>query len=187
MISDKDRSYYIGASDTSYVVGNWNTKTFEKWYGTKLGIYSLSFQNDAMKAGTAYEHKILDSLNISGLEKDKQIIIGRLRINLDGNTSNTIYEVKTYLQENGFKVPKKYKEQVWVQMYGSKIKKAYIVTYALTDGDYNNFYNDIGRDRLQLHEIEYDENFINNIYLPRFNYLSDCLDKGVFPCMNWQK
>ena len=36
MIQSNDRSGYIGASDTSIVVGNWNTKTFEK-YSYDLG------------------------------------------------------------------------------------------------------------------------------------------------------
>lgn len=181
MIASKDRSYYIGASDTSYVVGNWKTKSFAKWYGEKQDIYSNDFTNVYMQAGTFLEHRILDHLNIKGLEKDKQIIKGRLRINLDGNTKNTIYEVKTHGVENVFKVSKRYREQVIVQMYGSSIKKAYIVSYGLENEDYNNFYRDIETNRLGFHEIKYDEDFINDIYLPRFNYLSKCLDKGVFP------
>ena len=68
MISSYDRSYYIGASDTSYVIGNWTTKSFDKWYGTKLGIYEQNFVNDAMRAGTNYEHKILEALGILDLE-----------------------------------------------------------------------------------------------------------------------
>ena len=38
MIQSQDRSGYIGASDTSMVVGNWNRKTFEKWWLEKLGL-----------------------------------------------------------------------------------------------------------------------------------------------------
>ena len=64
MISDHDRSYYIGASDTQYVVGNWSTYSFERWYLTKVGMDRMSYSNDAMKAGTAYEHRILESLNL---------------------------------------------------------------------------------------------------------------------------
>ena len=181
MISSKDRSYYIGASDTSLVVGNWETKTFEKWYATKQGIYSMDFTSTEMIAGTYWEHRILDALNIKGLETDKQLIKGRLRINLDGNTSDTIYEVKTHGADKPFKVPKAYRNQVIVQMYVFDIRIAYIVAYGLEKEDYNNFYRDIDHARLTMHRIEYDEEFINDIYLPRFNYLSDCLDKGVFP------
>ena len=96
MIQDHDRSYYIGASDTIYVIGNWETISFRKWWLTKLGLYASDFQNDAMKAGNAYEHKILQRLAIPEMEMDKQFINGRLRINLDGNTPDRIYEIKTY-------------------------------------------------------------------------------------------
>lgn len=181
MISSQNRSYFIGASDTQQVVGNWKTKTFEKWWLEKLGFCSNQIHTDAMMAGTAYEHRIIDSLKIPEMEKDKQFISGRLRVNLDGNTLDTIYEIKTYKYQNGFKVPKHYREQVWVEMFGSDIKKAYIVAYGLLEEDYNNFYRDIDPIRRQLFEIQYNEEFINKIYLPRFKYLSDCLDLGRFP------
>lgn len=181
MIKSKDRSYYIGASDTSFVIGNWETKTFAKWYATKQGIYSMDFVSDEMIAGTYWEHKILDALRIKGLEKDKQLIRDRLRINLDGNTKDTIYEVKTHGANKTFKVSKAYRNQVLVQMYAFNITSAYIVAYGLTEKDYKNFYRDVDHTRLTMHHIEYDEKFINDVYLPRFNYLSECLDRGVFP------
>ena len=64
MVSSKDRSNYIGASDTSFVVGNWNTKSFENWWLEKIGIRKSDFQNEYTMAGNNYEHKILDSLGI---------------------------------------------------------------------------------------------------------------------------
>ena len=79
MIQSQDRSYYIGCSDTSIVVGNWQTKTFEKWWLEKIGIAKNNITTDAMIAGTYYEHKILDALEIENLEKDKQVIIEDLR------------------------------------------------------------------------------------------------------------
>lgn len=181
MIANQDRSYYIGASDTQRVVGNWKTNTFEKWWLEKLGFSNNQIHTEAMMAGTAYEHLIIDSLNIPGMEKDKQIVSGRLRVNLDGNTRDTVYEIKTYKYPKGFKVPKHYREQVWVEMFGSALRKAYIVAYGLLEEDYNNFYRDIDPMRIQLFEIQYNEEFIERIYLPRFRYLSDCLDKGKFP------
>lgn len=181
MIASKDRSYYIGASDTAYVIGNWDTISFQRWFGVKLGIYTINYESDAMKAGTAYEHRILDSLGIPDMKKDRQIITGRLRVNLDGNTDTTIYEVKTYRHDNGFKMPKKYLEQVWVQMYGTGLRDAYIVAYGLVEADYNNFYRDIDIERLDMFRVEYNEDFINEAYIPRFRYLSSCLERGVFP------
>ena len=136
MIKSKDRSYYIGASDTSYVVGNWNTATFAKWYGTKQGIYSMNFTNDAMQAGSWLEHRILDYLNIHGLRKDEQFIEGRLRINLDGCTDYAIYEVKTHSIEKPLRVSKAYRQQVIVEMFGTGKRNAQIVAYGLEKADY---------------------------------------------------
>lgn len=182
MIQSKDRSYYIGASDTSMVVGNWNTKTFEKWWLEKLGLNKNNLSNESIKAGNNYEHKILDSLEIKGLEKDKQIIKDRLRVNLDGNTDTCIYEVKTHNIDKEFKVSKQYWRQSQVEMYASGIHELYIVAYALRENDYNNYFNKIDKDRLELINVEYDKNFIENEYLPKLEILTKCLKEGVFPC-----
>ena len=182
LIQSQDRSFYIGASDTSMVVGNWNTKTFEKWWLEKLGLNKNSFSSEATKAGNNYEHKILDSLEIEGLEKDKQIIKDRLRVNLDGNTDTCIYEVKTYNASKEFKVSKQYWRQAQVEMYASKIDKLFIVAYALQENDYKNYFNDVQKDRLKMIQIEYDEGFIDQEYLPNLEILTKCLKEGVFPC-----
>jgi hypothetical protein len=180
LIQSQDRSYFIGASDTSMVVGNWNTKTFEKWWLEKISINKNNFTNDSMKAGNNYEHKILLALNIPDIEMDKQIIIDRLRVNLDGNTKDCIYEVKTHNINNEFKVSKQYWRQAQVEMY-AYVNNLYIVSYALEEKDYNNYFNEIDKNRLQFHKIEYDENFINNEYLPRLRTLSEYLKNGRFP------
>lgn len=182
MIASHDRSGYIGASDTNMVVGNWNTKTFENWWLEKLGLRRNEFKTEAMQAGTNYEHKILDALEVEGLEKDKQIIKGRLRVNLDGNTDTCIYEVKTHSISKEFKVSKQYWRQAQVEMYASKIHKLYIVAYALQENDYKNFFNEIDKKRIQMIEIEYDEKFITEEYLLKLKILTDCLKRGVYPC-----
>lgn len=181
MIQSQDRSYYIGASDTSIVVGNWNTKTFEKWWLEKLGLNRNYFSNEATKAGNNYEHKILEALEIEDLEKDKQIIIDRLRVNLDGNTNTCIYEVKTHNAKKKFKVSKQYWRQAQVEMYASKIYKLYIVAYALEEKDYKNYFNKIDKKRIEQIEIQYDKKFIENEYKPRLKILTDCLKRGIFP------
>lgn len=182
MIQSQDRSQYIGASDTSMVVGNWKTKTFEKWWLEKLGIYKNTFSNESTKAGNNYEHKILETLNLESLEMDKQIIKDRLRVNLDGNTDTCIYEVKTHNIDKEFKVSKQYWRQAQVEMYASNIHKLFIVAYGLTEKDYKNYFNNIDKTRLELIPVEYDESFINNEYLPNLLILTECLKKGVFPC-----
>ena len=180
MISDQDRSGYIGASDTTFVMRRWNTRTFENWWRVKQGIAVQNFSTEATMAGTAYEHKILDALNICGLQKDKQIIKDRLRVNLDGNTDAKIYEVKTHQAGKQFRVSSGYRMQVNVEMYAAKIYKACIVAYALLPEDYDNYYREIDLERVTYHEIEYDEEFIKE-YERRMLYLSRCLEEGRFP------
>ena len=182
MIQDQDRSYFIGGSDSSYVVGNWETKSFEKWWLEKLGLHKNNFTNEAMITGTNYEHKILDALEIKGLEKDRQFRVGRLRVNLDGNTASCIYEVKTHKSDKSFKVSKQYWRQAQVEMYASGIHELYIVAYALKEDDYKNYFNDIDKKRIELIKVDYNEDFIQNEYLPKLNYLTECLKRGVFPC-----
>lgn len=182
MIASQDRSGYFGASDVSFIVGNWKTKTFENWWMQKLGINRDHFENRYTSAGTHYEHRILESLGIP-MELDKQIIIEdlKLRVNLDGNDSTTIYECKTYKFDNGFKMPKKYIEQVQVQMFASGLRKAKIIVYGLLEEDYDNYFNPIDSSRRREYVIEYDERWINEVFLPKLRYLAQCLIEGRFP------
>lgn len=183
MISNHDRSNYIGASDTKYVMSNWNTNTFVKWWLKKQGIDTSHFNNKYTLAGTNYEHKIIDALEIKDIKKDNQFIKGRLRVNLDANTSNKIYEIKTFQYDYGFDLKKHqdYIQQVQVQMYCSNIHNAEIVAYGLKQKDYDNYFNDIDIDRLERYEIEYDSYFIENMYLPRLRVLEECLINGKLP------
>ena len=182
MIDSKDRSGYFGASDTDKIIGNWKTATFEKWWMQKIGINRDHFENQYTSAGTHYEHRILESLEIP-MELDKQIIIEdlRLRVNLDGNDTDTIYECKTYKFDKGFKMPKKYIQQVQVQMFASGLRKAEIVVYGLKDEDYDNYFNPIDPGRRDEIVIPYDERWINEVYLPKLTYLAECLKEGRFP------
>lgn len=182
MIADKDRSGYLGASEADKIIGNWKTATFEKWWLQKLGINRDSFSDKYMLAGSHYEHRILESLDIP-MELDKQIIIEdlRLRVNLDGNTNDTIYECKTYRHEKGFVVPRKYIQQVNVQMFASGLRRAKIVAYGLMESDYDNFFHSIDPGRRSEFDIPYDEKWINEVYLPKLKYLAECLKEGRFP------
>ncbi|MBR6689718.1 MAG: hypothetical protein IKL65_00105 [Bacilli bacterium] len=183
MIKNNDRSGYIGASDTKFVIGNWKTKTFRSWWLEKLGLSRKNFSNKYTMAGTNYEHKIIDALNIPLIEKDNQIIIGRLRVNLDANTKEKIYEIKTYNYKNKFDIykHKDYINQVQVQMYASKIYNAEIDAYGLIEDDYKNYFNDIDKERVSKYEIDYDEEWLEVEYLPKLKYLEYCLEKNKFP------
>jgi hypothetical protein len=182
MITEKDRSDWFGASDVAFIVGNWKTATFEKWWMQKIGINRDSILNKFTAAGSYYEHKILESLGIP-MELDKQIILEdlRLRVNLDGNDTDTIYECKTYQFAKGFKMPQKYIQQVQVQMFASGLRKAKIVVYGLLEGDYDNYFHPIDPERRDEVIITYDERWINEVFLPKLKYLAECLNEGRFP------
>lgn len=182
MITDHDRSGWFGASDVQYIVGNWDTKTFESWWRVKQGFEANDFTNDAMLAGTYYEHRILESIGLP-MTYDRQVLIPalRLRVNLDAESGETIYECKTYRWERGFKMPKKYLQQVWVQMYATGFREGYIVTYGLEEEDYRNYYRDIDQTRMRLIPVEYDEEWVNETFLPRLTCLAMCLTEGRFP------
>ena len=192
MITDHDRSGWIGASDVQYVIGNWRTKTWEKWWMTKLGLNRKHFENESTKAGTNWEHKILDSLHIDGMEKDKQILLPEilLRVNLDGNTAGRIYECKTYkIGSNSASVrqleqgicPPGYRNQGQVQMYASKIYGADVVAYGLLPEDYNNYLRAVDPGRWKLIPVTYDPTWIEKVYLPKHRVLCEALKRRSWP------
>jgi hypothetical protein len=78
-------------------------------------------------------------------------------------------------------MPKKYIEQVQVQMFATGFRKAKIIVYGLKEEDYDNYFNPIDPDRRGEFVIEYDERWINEVFLPRLKYLAECLKEGRFP------
>lgn len=182
MIKNHDRSGWIGASDTSYVMGSWNTKTFEKWWLVKLGLRTNNFTNIQMQTGTALEHRILDYLGIRRRDRQIKRWLLRLRVNLDGETEDCIHEVKTY-SGDAFKVSKAYWQQSQVEMYVTG-KKLIINAYRVLPKDYDNWFLPIDGERLSEHPIPYDEEWIRTKYLPRVKYLAKCLRQRRFPDEN---
>lgn len=178
MIRSKDRSGWIGASDTAMVMANWNTPTWHKWWATKLGVATNHVSTTAMLAGTYYEHPILDALGIK--RRDRQIKIRRLRlrVNLDGE-DNIIHEVKTYAK-NTFRVSRNYWMQAQVEMFAAR-KGLVINAYRLTSEEYRNFFLPIDTHRLSEHPVSYDAEWIEREYLPRLRILARALRRGVFP------
>lgn len=182
MIADQDRSGWFGASDTDKIIGKWTSKTWKKWWMQKLGFNHDHFQNKYTLAGTHFEHRILESLGIQ-MELDKQVLLEdlRLRVNLDGNTTACIYECKTYKADRPFKMPQKYINQVQVQMFATGIRRAEIIVYALEEKDYKNFFRAIDSTRIRRFPIEYDEGWIQTVFLPKLQRLAECLKAGKIP------
>ena len=177
MIQDHDRTGYIGASDTKYVMGRWNTKTFKAWWDIKTGMEENTVDNIYTRAGNAYEGRILDYLGIE--ERDRQIIIGRLRINLDGETASHVVEIKTYKYSKGWKMPKYYWQQVQVEMFAKDCQFGVLYAYGLLDEEYEE-YGEIDPNRLTAEIIFREDEFIEK-YLTRALYLCSCLEKGEEP------
>lgn len=182
MIASKDRSGWFGASDVDKIVGNWKTKTWSDWWMVKLGIARNNIETISMNAGTHKEHQILQFIS-PFMETDKQILLPhlRLRVNLDGNVGKKIYEIKTHSEDKVFKPSKKYIQQVNVQMFAYETRDAQITSYGLTEDDYKNYFLPIDKDRVRHHQIQYDENWVQTVFLPKLEILADCLERGVFP------
>lgn len=178
MIASQDRAGWFGASDTSKIMGNWETKTFVRFWAEKLGLIRNTFTNRAMLAGTFYEHPILRAIGVKRMDRQIRIRRLRLRVNLDGETRRMIHEVKTYGGE-AFEVSKAYWQQCQVEMFAAD-KACEIVSYRLLPEDYTNFFNPIDTKRIGYHPIERDNLFIRD-YLDRLEYLCECLKEGRFP------
>lgn len=187
MIQDKDRRYYIGASDTYYVMGNWNTKTWKAWYLDKLGLGGSDLNTKPMKVGNAYEHKIIDFV-APAAEKDVQIVIEELglRVNYDAIMGDTIYEVKTHSKD--FKLTKQYRLQAQAEIFAAwatgrvKDPRLYIVAYRVTEEEYLNYFKDIDGTRLSLIEVPVDEKFAGE-YIRRVKVLHKAILEGRMPCL----
>lgn len=178
MIHDKDRSGWFGASDTAKIMGRWDSKTFDQFWAEKLGIHQSTFTNLAMKTGSYYEGKILDAIDVKKRDRQIRIPSMRLRVNLDGE-SKIIHEVKTH-KDAEFKVSRPYWMQAQVEMFAAK-KNLEIVAYRLEPDDYQNWLRPIDMDRISRHPVERDDVWLQTEYLPRLQYLADCLKNGVWP------
>ena len=180
MIKDQSRAGWFGASDTHYIMGSWDTSTFRKWWLVKVGAVKSNFSgNRCTKAGTFYEHRILDHLGIK--QRDRQIRFPhlRLRVNLDGEDKVCVYEVKTENEESK-SVKKSYWQQAQVEAFATK-KRVAIVFYRMTEENYSNYFLPVEDGRIRIKYIEYDEMWIREEYLPRLKYLRLYLRKGRTP------
>lgn len=181
MIKNHDRSKWFGASDTYTIMcASTDSMSFCRWWAVKLGLIKHNITTPAMAAGTFFEHRILDAYGIK--KRDRQIKMRkyRLRVNLDGETEDEIIEVKTHSADKPFKLSKAYWMQAQVEMFATG-KKLKILSYALNEDDYDNFYNPIELERGLFHPVEYDAQWINEVYLPRLIYFSKCLCGRIKP------
>lgn len=183
MISDNDRRFYVGASDSKWVITpNHNTKTWQEKWLVKLGVAEQEDSgNIYTQAGTRWEHPILEKYAQEiGIEinKDKQIILEdkMLRVNYDGDDGLNIYEVKTHKAANTFEVTPYIDAQCQTQMYvwqetQEDFGKLYVLSYALEDKDYANMNptaDDVDFNRIKVHKVKYSKR--------KAKHFLECLD-----------
>lgn len=179
MIHDQDRSGWFGASDTVMVMGRWDTETFRRWWLVKLGLRRDHYTNLAMQTGTALEHRILEQIGTKRMDRQIKNRRLRLRVNLDGETRDTIQEIKTYGGIT-FKLTRAYWMQTQVEMFAAR-KPCIVIAYRLEPEDYRNWFRPIDPSRLSAHRVAYDGDWVQAQYLPRLRYLAACLRKGEWP------
>ena len=187
MITNKDRVGWFGASDTKFIMSNWNTATFMNWFQSKVGTKDNSFSNVFTISGNIKEHQISNYYAEVKKEKvvlDRQVKLSkyRLRVNLDCETKKRIIEIKTHkYSEETWKMPKEYVWQVWVQMFATGKRDACIYAYAMKEEDYENFFLPIDDKRIEEIPVEYNADWIAYDYLPRLVYLCKCLKQRKTP------
>ena len=184
----------IGASDTKFVMLNYDTKTFTNWWAEKIGIKEpKNFDSVYIQAGTLLELPVLkakfgtlENLNIARTFTSKKY--PRLKVNLDADDGKCNYEVKCIKYEKAFdyqfKIDINYYRQVQVQMFVSGLKKSKLIVYGLRPADYDFdklVVVEIDKERIFEFPIEYDQEWIEKEYLPKLSYLCDCLDKNEIP------
>ena len=176
MIADKSRDYYIGASDTKFIMMSFDTKTFQRFWEVKIGAWVDEVDNIYTRTGNRYEQKILDAIFVP--YRNEQFIVGQLRVNLDGRTDEEVIEVKTTNKE--YKMPKAHWQQVQVEMFASCMPKARIIAYRLEEDDYE-YDNEIDIERISIFPVAYDESWVMNEYLPRLNHVIWCFNMVISP------
>lgn len=189
MIKNKSRAGWFGASDTKFIVGNWDTKTFMLWWLTKLGLRNDTFSNIYTITGINKEHQVANcyaeqnnlAIKLDRQRKKRKL---RLRVNYDAETKNIPIEVKTRKNSaSKWKLPPHYIHQLQVEIFamGKKCKGGKIVVYALNEEDYQNFFLPIDNKRLTKHCFRRDDEWLVKEYLPRLKYLVHCLKKRKTP------
>ena len=166
MITNTDRKWWFGASDSDMVVNpNHNSASWQKWWRVKCGLEEPDFKGTRYTAaGTRFEHPILECFD-KNMHMDRQLIIEnkRLRLNYDGDLDGHIFEVKTHTAKKHFEVTPYIEAQIQTEMYGWKqcrddFSGLYILSYAMTEDDYNNMnptVDDIDFDRIKVHRRKY--------------------------------
>lgn len=187
MITNKDRVGWFGASDTKFIMSNWNTATFMNWFQSKVGTKDNLFSNVFTISGNIKEHQLSNHYAEVKKEKvilDRQVKLSqlRLRVNLDCETKKRIIEIKTHkYSEDTWKTPKEYFWQVWVQMFATGKRDACIYAYAMKEEDYENFFLPIDDKRIEEIPVKYNADWIAHEYLPRLVYLCKCLKQRKTP------
>lgn len=194
--STNSRVEIIGASDTRYVMMNFDTMTFQNWWMEKIGIKEhQEFRNRYADTGTMLEAAVIDKYcEIKGinLKYGEEPFVSeqyeRLVVNLDSYNDTKNVEIKCVKYDKAFnwqfKLDINYYQQVQVQMFATGLRDTTIVAYGLKseDYDFSNLVNPkIDKNRIFEFDVDYDFEWIEQKYEPRLKYLCKCFDEGLIP------
>src|SRR5690625_2739930 len=97
-----NRGLYIGGSEANMIYMGYHTKTFKRWWTSKLlGVYLPINTNRNMQVGTILEHEILDlyeSINQVKGERGLSKTLGIARGNTDYIIGDKVIDVKATKQ-----------------------------------------------------------------------------------------
>ena len=199
MITDFDRRYYLGGSDTYRLMSKEDSKTWKGLVDEKIGLATAGIGgNIYTRAGTVFEHPLLYAVEWDMI-LDEQLIHDKwpIRVNYDGRKGSKLFEVKTHKIDEPFELLtdkskgkfRRYWMQTQVEMYVYKemsdkyflppFEKLYVLSYGLYPDEYYREQDDIeiDTDRIKLWEIKYDPGWIKHEYLPRVKRLARILKK----------
>lgn len=185
MITNKNRAYWFGASDTYYVMGNWDTATFANWWLEKLGIVRNRLTNRYLEFGNLAEHAIIDAVDPTIQKGHRPIYIPRyrIRVNYDGKKPDYMVEIKTSANPL-CSLPKQYIMQAQVLMFAGKKTRCLFYVYQTIPEEYDRpYFLQIDKKRIHMFAVSYDPMFIR-CYLNRIRYLKKCLLEQRFANKN---
>lgn len=183
-----DRYKFIGGSEANIMYMKYKTKTFQKWWATKLSeLPEDQISNKSMAVGTILEHDIADLYervnNVKGI-RDKAKIKGIARANTDYILGNKISDIKAtskafewFVSE---KIPINYKRQLTHYLYVFGLDEASIIAYLVDDETLDYPFEELSEEKLFEIPVQISEKEIT-FHRQLLEYLEHCRDMNIFP------
>lgn len=198
--SSYDRTGIFGASDVQKMLMGFNTKGFQQFWFEKTGEVERerSFSK-YITAGNLLEEPVIQCIaETEGITLYPSTVPfpdlyhHKLIVNLDaltlGEKETVNYEIKCCGYESVFfgavVMDKWYRKQVQVQMLASGIRHSKLCYYGVLPHEYEPDFliaPEIDYNRIVQHYIAYDDEWLEEVYVPRLIELSEFMEKHVYP------